>query len=62
MGNDVKELKEEVTYLRKRLQKYELKTIFPQRRLSYFEAKEEEDLVNESIAYEHEKDVGRRNR
>ena len=62
MEKDVRELKEEVTYLRKSLQISDMNTVFLQRRISHFEAKEQKHLVNELIDYEREKDTGHRNR
>ena len=60
MGRQVSELKKEVVQLRDRLDQSQKMTGHLKRRLTFFEQKEEEDLVNQSIAYEREQDMSYR--
>ena len=62
MGEELKNIKAEVSYLRESLQHSEQEKNLLKRRLSYFEQREEDDLIKQSIEYERDKDQGNRNR
>ena len=62
MGDELRKIKAEVSYLRESLQHSEQEKNLLKRRLSYFEQREEDDLIKQSIEYECDKDQGNRNR
>ena len=57
MGAEVRELKKEVMFLVKLLQDSMRHKEILQRRLSYFEEREENELIKQSREYERDKDI-----
>ena len=62
MGDELKKIKAEVSYLRESLQHSEQEKNLLKRRLSYFEQREEDDLIEQSIENDCDKDQANRNR
>ena len=62
LGNELTEIKAEVSYLRECLKNSQEEKDLLKRRLSYFEQREEDDLIRQSIEYGCQKDQEDRNR
>ena len=62
LGDELKEIKAEVTYLCKCLQHIQEEKNLLKRRLSYFEQREEDDLIRQSIKCGCQKDQENRNK
>ena len=61
MGEEVNHLKAELSYLRTSLKNSESEKENLKRRLSYFEQREEDDLIKQSLEYDRSKDSYMRN-
>ena len=57
MGSEVRELKKEVMFLVESLQSSMRHKQILERRVSYFEEREENELIKQSQDYDHDKDM-----